>query len=93
MFFPHVVPGKVDRQRITIRVNGYNAGSLECKVSESQALKLVVPYQVLQSDRMVVQFDLPDAISPSEIGTGPDPRQLSMGLYGFETELLEEGSK
>jgi hypothetical protein len=89
VFFAHVVPGKVDRQRVIIKVNGHNAGSVDVRVAESQAMKLKVPRDVLLDGRMVITFELPDAVSPKELGTGRDPRALAMGLYGFETTLID----
>lgn len=93
VFFPHVVPGKVDRQRIIIKVNGLDAGSVDCRATDSQALRLTVNRKVLQQKRMVISFELPDAVSPKELGTGRDPRRLAIGLYSFETRLVDRAEK
>lgn len=87
-FFPHIVPGKVDRQRIILKINGFDVGSVTATENRSLNLDVEVRRDVLQSDRMVVTFEFPDAISPRDIGEGRDPRKLAMGIYSFESHLV-----
>lgn len=88
VFFPHIVPGRVDSQRIIMKINGLDVGSVTATENRSLNLDITVRRDVLQSDRMVVSFEFPDAVSPLEIGEGRDPRKLAMGIYSFETHLV-----
>jgi hypothetical protein len=86
--FAYIVPGKVDRQRVRIWVNDFSLGEKTFTTGKGQALQAVIPRAALQGDRMVVRFELPDAVAPREIGAGPDSRELAIGLYSFEAKPL-----
>jgi hypothetical protein len=85
---PYIVPGKLDQQRINISVNGQLAHNLLCNNPNVNQFTLVVSREMLQSDRMVLSFEFPDAKSPLEIGESHDARILCMGLYRFEAALV-----
>ena len=88
--FAYIVPGKVDRQRVRIWVNDFSLGEKTFTAGKGQALQANIPRAALQSDRMVVRFELPDAVAPRDIGAGPDSRELAIGLYSFEARPLPD---
>jgi hypothetical protein len=87
-FFPYIVPGKVDRQRVRIWVNDFSLGENTFTDNKSRALRVTIPRAALQGDRMVVRFELPDAVAPKVVGAGPDSRALAIGLLAFEAKPL-----
>jgi hypothetical protein len=89
-YFPHIVPGKLDRQRIRCSVNGHLAGETTYDSRDTQNLGIVVPAKFLQGDRMVLSFEFPDGVSPRELGEGRDSRALAMGLFELEMMLVPE---
>ncbi|NIO29781.1 MAG: hypothetical protein GTO29_14650 [Candidatus Latescibacteria bacterium] len=88
VFFANVVPGKVDKQRIRMNVNGIDVKEFDCTTKAPQRFDVVVPRQVLNTDQMIISFEFPDAVAPSEIGSGTDTRMLAMGIYSFEAQLV-----
>ncbi len=89
LYFGHVVPGKVERQRFRMKINGVNVKEFTCTTKNPERFDIVIPRQVLQADEMVISFGFPDAVAPNEIGTGRDWRKLAMGIYRLETRLAD----
>ncbi len=74
-------PGKVDRQRVRVLVNGRSAG--EWTVSQPgfhEQTLLIQPTLFYTPDRTVLAFETPDAVSPSAVGGSSDPRTLGIAL-------------
>lgn len=90
-FFAYVVPGKVDRQRVRVSVNGVEVGEFVCPDRGMREVGVTVPRNALTSDRMVVTFDLPDAVAPKDIDEGGESRELGIGLYAFSADLVPGG--
>jgi hypothetical protein len=88
--FAYIVQGKVDRQRVRMWVNDYSLGEKIFTDSQGQALRIRIPHNVVQSDRIVVRFELPDAVVPRLIGEGRDSRELAIGLFEFEARPLPD---
>jgi hypothetical protein len=89
-FFPHIVPGKVDRQRFRVYVNGQFLDEVVCTKKYAQNIGTVLPRELLKGGRAVFSFEFLDAVSPREIGEGRDSRKLAMGLFRFEMSLVPE---
>jgi len=88
--FAYIVPGKVDRQRLLIRVNGISLGETTFTDGEGRGMRTTIPREALQSDRMVVTFEMPDAVAPKDIGAGRESRALAVGLYSFKATLADD---
>ena len=92
VFFPYIVPGKLDQQRIRISINGVLGGEITCVSPEATAVRQRVPRDLLKDGRMVVSFVFHDAVSPSSIGDGSESRVLAIKLYGFDAKLVPQGT-
>lgn len=88
--FAYIVPGKVDRQRIRLRANGVSLGEWALEDREMSTLRTIIPREALQSDRLSLHFELPDAAVPRQIGEGRDARALAIGVCMFEASLVPE---
>lgn len=87
-FFPNVVPGRIDQQRIEMNVNGYDVGGVTCTENKSLYLAITLKHFVLDTDSMVVRFDFPDVAPSQNLGGGDDLDRRAMGLYSIETTPL-----
>lgn len=65
-------------QRVQMLLNGVKQGSFSLTASE-EILELKIPKGVHQ-DYILIEFVLPDHISPKALGLGGDERKLSIGL-------------
>jgi hypothetical protein len=65
-------------QRVKIIVNGVNLGDFSLASSE-EILDLQIP-KIINQDYVMIEFLLPDHISPKDLGVGDDVRLLSVGL-------------
>ncbi|MBP1475466.1 phospholipid carrier-dependent glycosyltransferase [Frateuria sp. MAH-13] len=70
------------RQRIDITLNGRSVAQREVALPQSAlAFDVVLPESVLrEAGKLIIGFDLPDAVSPQAIGMGGDGRMLALGL-------------
>jgi len=88
---PYVVPGKVDKQTVHIFTNGKKAGQWIFTKRGIQEVALIVPKSLFTNpNRVVITFNMPDAISPSTVGYSNDKRTLSFGLISLR--LIEQGT-
>jgi len=87
VFFPYIVPGKVDLQRIQVRLNGRSFPAVQCVTRDPRTIRARVPADDIASGRLEFTFEFPDAVSPLSVGEGRDSRSLAIGLYRFETFL------
>jgi hypothetical protein len=88
-FFPHIVPGRIDQQRIQMNINGYDVGGVTCTENKSLYLDITVKHAVLDADTMVVRFDFPDVASSTDLGADDGSETRVMGLYSIETTPLQ----
>jgi len=89
-YFAWVAPGKWDRQRIRVTANGWRFPEIECRDRAMRQTVVTIPVQLLQTDRLVLTFEYPDAVVPRDIGEGNESRALAMGLFGFEAAPAPE---
>jgi hypothetical protein len=87
-FFPNIVPGRIDRQRIEMNINGYDIGGVTCTENKSLYLDITLKQAVVDADSMVVRFDFPDVAASQNLGGGDDLDRRVMGLYSIETTPL-----
>jgi hypothetical protein len=74
-------------QRIVLRLNGREVGTLHGKGEAPELFELDLPPEAL-ADNNVLQLTLPDAKSPKSVGVGEDPRILGVGVAWVEFEPL-----
>ena len=86
-FYPYIVPGTVDRQRIRISVNGQPPGEIDCVSQRGRWISNTIPRALLKNGRMVLSFQFPDAVAPRDIGEGHESRVFAMKLLRFQANL------
>jgi hypothetical protein len=78
---PFLVQDKAPRQRVRIYVNERLVGEWILTSGEFQEKTMLVPADFLNNPvRTVVAFDLPDAVSPTQLGIGGDVRRLGLAF-------------
>ena len=76
---PFLAPPRVTRQRLTLFVNGEEVGRPE--IAAPGKVQLKVPRDLwMKKTPAIVEFILPDAVSPSSIGYNNDTRMLALAF-------------
>ena len=85
---PYLKDGAETQQRVNVLVNGHPVGKLVFDKPGVQEKTVVLPNAVLDDEIQYIAFELPDAISPKELGRSQDGRNLALALQSFKiTEL------
>lgn len=77
---PFLVPPKLKRQRLTVRLNGASLATLVLSDPEPRTYSMPIPSGVLKEHNLLV-LDLPDARTPISLRVSPDTRKLGVKLY------------
>jgi hypothetical protein len=77
---PFLVPQKLDRQRLKVRLNGATLTTLLLRDPEARTYSMPIPSGVLKARNLLV-LDLPDARSPRSLRLNRDTRQFGVKLY------------
>ena len=70
-------------QRVEIWLNGALVKNITLNNSDMTQIELPIP-QSLTEDYLIIEFKLPDNISPQKLGLGSDVRPLGIGLISAE---------
>jgi hypothetical protein len=81
--FPFIVPGKLDKQRVKILINGKNAGEWEFREEGHTERKVLIPKALITSPNLVITFVTPNAAKPKDIGANEDTRVLSVAFINL----------
>lgn len=76
-------------QNVTITMNGQQLFHKE--MSETETIEFVIPAAIIQDGEIELIFDLPDAVSPYELGESDDTRTLSLSIASMVIREAEEG--
>jgi Family of unknown function (DUF6311) len=75
------VPPSHARQRVDAMANGKLLSQQAFEQSSNSELSILIPASLIDSDGLVrLNFNLPDAVSPADLGLSDDRRELSIGL-------------
>ncbi len=77
---PFLVPGKHDEQRVFISANGLQIDALTLRENVAKVYQIVLPKAALRQTN-ILEFSLPDAVSPSSLGVSKDVRKLGIAVY------------
>jgi hypothetical protein len=77
---PLLAPGKLERQRVRVTVNGIDVGDLELTEPKFKTHEMIIPASAIRGGRLAVRFHLPDAAAPKTLGTGEDDRALALAF-------------
>lgn len=70
-------------QPVTVKVNG--EALADWQVGDRAAFRAVIPARLVPADGVVnVEFGLPKAATPAELGLGADPRRLAVQAFSFQ---------
>jgi hypothetical protein len=87
-FAPFLAPGIADKQTVNVLINGQKAGGWNITTRGIREMELIIPKGLLNGvNSLAVTFNLPDAISPKNSGSGKDQRKLALA---FRTMTLRE---
>jgi hypothetical protein len=81
--FPHIIPGKLNKQTVEILINGQKAGKWEFTKPGNAEKTLLIPKTLITNRNLVISFITPDAAKPKDIG-GIDKRILSVAFYNLK---------
>jgi hypothetical protein len=80
-----LVPGKLDEQRVTVKLNGQTLTTLPLRNSELAEYSLSLPAESLRA-KNVLEFQVLGAATPASLGAGQDQRQLGIRVAYVEVE-------
>jgi len=82
---PFLVPGKLDEQKLTCRLNEKVLVTLSLRNSELADYELSLPAEQLRT-KNILDFEVPGAAAPASFGIGPDHRQLGIRVAAIAVE-------
>jgi hypothetical protein len=88
--FPFIIENKHEIQRLTVYFNQHQFGNYSFIQPQWENLEFIIPTEYLNEQEQYITFYFPDAISPAELGTSSDVRNLAISLSSFN--LSEENS-
>jgi hypothetical protein len=74
--FPFIVPDKLPRQRVLVRINDTPVGEWMLSDRVLRTHSVTIPATHFNENEVVIGFGFPDAASPKEMGVNPDVRTL-----------------
>jgi hypothetical protein len=86
-----LAPGKLDRQRVTIRVNEREVGRVTVTDSEPRTVSVDLQDELLRGNN-ILRLVLPDATRPAAVGLGADRRRLGAFVEWLEVAPSVRGS-
>ncbi len=90
---PYLVPGRLESQRLAVRVNGRPAGRFTLDQPGAARLKVAIPRTLLgHTGSLHIVFELPDAAAPADLGRGNDIRFLGMAVYALVLGEADPGA-
>ena len=82
---PFVAPGRLDQQRLIIRLNGQTLFSELLRAQELTDYTVSLPARYLNT-RNVLDFEIPGAVSPASLGLNKDERQIGIRVASIAIE-------
>ncbi|MBQ9828115.1 MAG: hypothetical protein IJM62_05475, partial [Lachnospiraceae bacterium] len=78
-----------DKQRYTVYANDVKVFEHTAKKPEKQ--QIAIPEGVVKDDgKLVIRFELPDCVSPHELGKGDDKRELALSITSITISKQDE---
>ncbi len=76
------------KQTVRIYADGERIGLWEADRGGEYAVR--IPREYLRASTLTIRFELPDAASPSEVGSGVDPRKLGLSMKAIVFEESDD---
>lgn len=83
---PSIHGDALPRQRIRVYMKEQLIGDWELHERESVSLKATIPAGLVDSDELIIRFDLPDAARQADLGVGGDKRLQAIALRRFRID-------
>jgi hypothetical protein len=83
---PFIVPGKLEEQRVIVKLNGRVLTTYELRTAELNDYSLALPAAYLR-EKNVLEFHIPGSATPASLGVSEDERHL-----GIRVAFVEFGS-
>jgi hypothetical protein len=80
------INGAHQRQVVNIVINGKENQSFVLDKRYGNKIEVILPLSTVKLDNLILDFELPSAISPKELGIGSDTRLLAIGLEAIYYE-------
>lgn len=80
---PYLVPGKLESQRVRLLLNDRELLTATLTEPAGQSFDVQLPPEALREKNTIV-FELPDAETPQNLSSGPDPRTRGIRLTWVE---------
>ncbi|MGA9996183.1 MAG: hypothetical protein WBP93_12265, partial [Pyrinomonadaceae bacterium] len=80
---PFLASGKLDEQRVEIKLNGQTITTLNLKDTVPKEYSIALPSSTMRRNN-ILTFDLPDATSPQDLNVSEDARLLGINVEWFE---------
>jgi hypothetical protein len=77
---PYLVQGKLEKQQVTVSVNGYKLETLTIDKHETRDYRVTIPSKTLSGSQLAIVFDIPTATAPVDLGIGTDVRTLGVSF-------------
>jgi hypothetical protein len=87
---PFVRPPAVPVQRIGLSVNGHFLEEWVATSNQVQNFSARIPAALLKGADLSVEFSLPDAVVPANIGAGGDKRLLAIAMIALQLDAVEQ---
>lgn len=82
---PLLAEGQLDRQRVSITVNGELVSELVLSENRFTTVTVQIPEELLESAGPTsIRLQLPDAASPASLGIGKDERELALAFASVQ---------
>lgn len=78
---PFLVPGKLERQRMKVSIEGKEVYKLILTKTGVQDVEINIPRTLIKNPMLNIVISLPDAVSPDQHGLGNDGRQLGIAVW------------
>ncbi|MBI4836226.1 MAG: sulfatase-like hydrolase/transferase [Candidatus Abawacabacteria bacterium] len=75
---PFVLGEKKSSQRLNITIN--NTTIAQATLDKAETIQVTVPHALIENKQIKLVFELPDAVSPKEVGLNSDERLLGIAL-------------
>ena len=78
-------------QTVIVHANQYKIAEFVAEGAGDQ--KIIIPHQLVNEGRLVLNFEFPDCASPKERGTGEDVRKLALYMKTITVSSIEKSEK
>ncbi|RQD80521.1 hypothetical protein D5R95_08720 [Methanosalsum natronophilum] len=77
---PYLGGEAIDRQRVFVTVNDHPVGEWVFDEPGIQEKSIIIPHGVLNERMQYIAFEMPDAVSPKDLGQSGDQRDLAIAV-------------